>query len=59
MEWEKNDGVIYSKDNRFEIIRATDRVHSGDWVLYDVSTKQTYYGYSLVHAKQIAEGILK
>jgi hypothetical protein len=58
MEWERNDGVIYSKDNRFEIIKATDRIHSGDWKLYDEHTKQTYFGYSLKHAKQIAEGLL-
>ena len=58
MKWLKGDGYYYSEDDRFNIIKATDRIHSGDWELYDEQTKQTYYGQSLKHAKQITQNIL-
>lgn len=56
--WFKGDDYYYSEDNRFDIIKATDRLHRGDWELCDEKTKQTYYGQSLKHAKQIAENIV-
>jgi hypothetical protein len=60
MEWYKDaTGIYYSEDNRFTIIKATDRIYSGDWELYDSYTKQNYYGQTLKHAKQIAEDLLK
>lgn len=58
MKWHKGDGYYYSEDNRFTITKATDRVHAGDWELYDEQTKEHYWGTSLKHCKQIAERIV-
>lgn len=58
MKWYKGDGYYYSEDERFTIIKATDRIHRGDWKLYDEETKQEYYGISLKHSKSIAEKIV-
>ncbi len=59
IEWIKNEGTTSSKDNRFSIIKATDKIHSGDWEIHDDQTKQIHYGYTLKHAKEISEGLLK
>lgn len=55
MEWIKNDGVYYSKDDRFTIIKTTDRLHVGDWELYDSKTKMYYYKPTLKDCKYVAE----
>jgi len=57
MKWKRNDGIYYSEDRRFDILKATDRIHNGDWYLLDNQTKEKYYGYTLKHAKQIAESL--
>lgn len=57
MKWKRNDGIYYSEDGRFDILKATDRIHNGDWRLFDNHIKKEYYGYTLKHAKQIAESL--
>jgi len=55
MNWYKNDGIYYSEDDRFRIMKATDRIHSGDWELYDSQTRECYYKPTLRECKYIAE----
>lgn len=57
MEWYKNEGVYYSKDDRFSIIKATDRIHAGDWEMYDSLTKSYYHKPTLKECKCLAEKI--
>lgn len=57
MKWIKDDCGYHSEDERFDIVKSTDRIHNGDWELTDNKTKKKQHGYSLKHAKQIAESV--
>jgi len=57
MKWERNDGIYNSENERFVILKATDRLYYGRWELFDKITKEKYHGDSLKHAKQIAENM--
>jgi len=58
MKWERKDGIYYSKDERFVILKATDKLYYGRWELFDEKTREKYHGDSLKHAKQIAENMV-
>jgi len=55
MKWLKGDGYYYSEDERFTIIKVTDRIYTGDWKLYDSKTKRDYYKPTLKDCKYVAE----
>lgn len=55
MKWYKNDGTYYSENDRFRIMKATDRIHVGDWELYDSQTNRYYYEPTLKDCKYVAE----
>ena len=57
MKWQRYDTVYYSGDDRFCIIKATNRVHVGDWELYDSKTSEYCYKPTLKECKHIAENI--
>lgn len=55
MKWYRNEGIYYSDNDRFSILKATDRVHMGDWELYDSLTKEYYHKPTLTDCKYLAE----
>jgi hypothetical protein len=54
MKWYKGDGYYYSEDERFTIIKATDRIHAREWKLYDSYTNMDYYKPTLNECKYVA-----
>ncbi len=58
MEWIKIEaGEYWSKDERFHIIKAWDRIYGLHWELLDIKTNIEHSCNSLKHCKQIAENI--
>ena len=59
MEWNFIEAGEYrSKDNRFHILKGSDRINGAGWYLHDNASKKEDFCYSLKHAKQIADGII-
>lgn len=59
MEWERiESGEYWSKDERFHIIKAWDRIYNAHWRLYDKNNNKQYPCDSLKACKQQAEEIV-